>query len=272
MLIHKTTVEVVHSSMMKQDVDAIVNAANPGLNDGRGITGLIFGQAGKGLPDEIKRKYPHGTPTGTAVITHGHNLKQPYIVHSPGPVWYGGKNGEPEQLASSYRSCLEVAEEAGLKSIAFCSISTGIYGYPLDQAAPLAIRTTREYLDSRPATNLERIVFAMWAEDEYGAFSQALADMAERQTPGARKVQGRVGELHDGETDVWLHEELGSFNNEPQAVKIGKRLLPKPKAGSESDAEVVPSDSSEPRAAFSPDAFGFHGRGKGAIKDEGLRV
>lgn len=173
---YKTTIEVVHANMMHQSVDAIVNAANAELANGSGITGVIFKDAGKGLPDEIAQKYPRGTPTGTAVITGGHSLKQPHIIHTPGPVWHGGRSGEAELLASSYRSCLEVADAKGLKSIAFCSISTGIYGYPLDKAAPLAIKTVREYLDAHPDTSLERIVFAMFGEDEYKAFAKAYAE------------------------------------------------------------------------------------------------
>ena len=177
MKINNTTVEVVHESMMHQKVDAVVNAANPALADGKGITGKIFEAAGKGLPAEIRQKYPEGTPTGTAVITGGHDLKQPYIIHTPGPVWHGENSGEPGLLASSYRSCLEVADKAGLKSIAFCSISTGIYGYPLDQAAPLALKLVKDYLSAHPETTLERVVFAMFGQKEYDAFVHASAEM-----------------------------------------------------------------------------------------------
>jgi O-acetyl-ADP-ribose deacetylase (regulator of RNase III) len=176
MTTHKTTLAVVRGSMMRQHVDAVVNAANAGLKDGGGIAGIIFAAAGQGLPDEIKQKYPGGTPTGTAVITGGHGLKQPYIIHTPGPVWHGGRSGEAELLASSYRSCLEVADANGLKSIAFCSISTGIFNYPLDKAAPLAVKTVQDYLDKHPDTSLERIVFAMFGEDEFKAFAKAYAE------------------------------------------------------------------------------------------------
>ena len=110
---HNTEIEVIQGSMMHQRVDAVVNAANPNLSDGGGITGIIFKQAGPGLPPEIKQKYPKGTPTGTAVITGGHGLTQPHIIHTPGPVWHGGKSEEEKDLASSYRSCLEVADENG---------------------------------------------------------------------------------------------------------------------------------------------------------------
>ena len=177
MKINNTTVEVVHDSMMHQKVEAVVNAANSDLADGGGITGLIFKTAGSGLPAEIKLKYPRGTPTGTAVITGGHKLRQPYIIHTPGPYWRGGNSGEPGLLASSYRSCLQVADKAGLKSIAFCSISTGIYGYPLDQAAPLALKLVKDYLSAHPETTLERVVFAMFMPDEFAAFMKASAEV-----------------------------------------------------------------------------------------------
>ena len=177
MKINNTTLEIVHDSMMHQEVDAVVNAANSDLADGGGITGIIFQTAGKGLPTEIKLKYPRGTPTGTAVLTGGHKLRQPYIIHTPGPYWQGGNHGEAGQLVSSYRSCLEVADKEGLKSIAFCSIATGIYGYPLDKAAPLALSTVTEYLTAHLETTLERVVFAMFKPEEYAAFEKAGADM-----------------------------------------------------------------------------------------------
>lgn len=172
----KTIIEIVNANMMHQNVDAIVNAANEGMRGGVGIDGKIHEKAGEDLLAELKIVAPNGAKTGTAVITEGHKLKQPYIIHTPGPVWHGGGSGEAGLLASSYRSCLEVADANGLKSIAFCSISTGIYGYPLGKAAPLAVKTVREYLDAYPDTSLERIVFAMFGEDEYKAFAKAYAE------------------------------------------------------------------------------------------------
>lgn len=172
----KTTVTVVHANMMYQKVDAVVNAANEGMRGGGGIDGIIHQKAGRGLMDELERVAPNGAKTGTAVITGGHKLKQPCIIHTPGPIWNHGKSGEAELLASSYRSCLEVADANALKSIAFCSLSTGIYGYPLDEAAPIAVKTVRDYLDTHPNTSLERIVFAMFGEEEHKAFAKAYAE------------------------------------------------------------------------------------------------
>jgi len=177
MTTHKTTITVVNESMLDQDVDAIVNAANEGMRGGAGIDGLIHHRAGRGLLDELKIVAPKGATTGTAVITGGHKLKQRHIIHTPGPVWHGGRSGEAELLASSYSSCLEVADANGLKSIAFCSLSTGIFGYPLDKAAPIAVKTVQDYLDTHPDTSLERIIFAMFGDDEYKAFAKAYAEV-----------------------------------------------------------------------------------------------
>ena len=176
MTTHKTTVTVANANMMYQKVDAIVNAANEDMRGGGGIDGRIHQGAGRGLMDELEKVAPHGAETGTAVITGGHKLKQPYIIHTPGPRWSGGSNGEPDLLASSYRSCLEVADANGLKSIAFCSLSTGIFGYPLDKAAPIAVKTVQDYLDAHPDTSLERVIFAMFGDDEYKAFAKAYAE------------------------------------------------------------------------------------------------
>ena len=172
----KTTVTVVNESMLDQAVDAIVNAANEGMRGGAGIDGLIHHRAGRGLLDELKIVAPKGATTGTAVITGGHKLKQRFIIHTPGPVWNRGKSGEAELLASSYHSCLERAEEKKLTSIAFCSLSTGIFGYPLDKAAPIAVKTVQDYLDAHTDTSLERIIFAMRGKEEYEAFAKAYAE------------------------------------------------------------------------------------------------
>jgi O-acetyl-ADP-ribose deacetylase (regulator of RNase III) len=173
MTTQSTTIEIVRGSVVDQDVDAIVNAANTAMQGGGGIDGVIHRAAGRGLLAELEKVAPNGAKTGAAVLTGGHNLKQPYILHTPGPVWKGGGANEAEKLAMCYRSCLEKAEEKGLKSIAFCSISTGIYGYPLPLAAPVALKTVKEYLDDHPDTSLDRVVFAMYQASEFQAFTQA---------------------------------------------------------------------------------------------------
>ncbi len=177
MPIHKTTIEIVLGSVLDQDVDAIVNAANTAMRGGGGVDGAIHKAAGRQLMNELIRVAPHGAKTGTAVITKGYALRQPYVIHTPGPVWHGGGSGEAELLASSYRSCLEKAEATGLKSLAFCSISTGVYRFPLEKAAPLALRTTLEYLSAHPETPLERVVFALYQTVEYEVFRQAWEEL-----------------------------------------------------------------------------------------------
>lgn len=169
----KTTIKIVRGSVLDQEVDAIVNAANTAMRGGGGVDGAIHRAAGRGLMEELMRVAPNGAKAGSAVLTGGHDLKQPYILHTPGPVWNGGGSKEAERLASSYQSCLEKADEKGLKSIAFCSISTGVYGYPLAKAAPVALMTTRDYLETHPATSLTRVVFALFQAQEHEAFSQA---------------------------------------------------------------------------------------------------
>jgi O-acetyl-ADP-ribose deacetylase (regulator of RNase III) len=176
--IHNTTIEVVRGSVLDQNVDAIVNAANTGMRGGGGVDGAIHRAAGPGLLQELKQVAPSGAATGTAVLTRGHNLQQPYIIHTPGPVWSTQNAAECEKLLRScYRLCLETAEEKQLQSLAFCSISTGVYGYPIEQAAPAAVETVTEYLKSQPQTSLRAIIFAMFGEQEYQTFQAALEEL-----------------------------------------------------------------------------------------------
>lgn len=175
--INKTTIEVIHGSVTDQNVDAIVNAANTSMRGGGGIDGRIHRAAGPEMMEELIRVAPHGAKTGTAVVTGGHNLRQKFVIHTPGPVYRDGHHGEPDLLASCYRACLEAADARGLTSIAFCSISTGVYGYPIALAAPLAVKTISEYLREHPSTSLTRVVLAMYGESEFHAFSDAVGDV-----------------------------------------------------------------------------------------------
>lgn len=175
MQIHNTTLEVVRGSVLDQDVQAVVNAANSAMQGGGGLDGVIHRAAGRGLMDELRRAAPHGAKTGSVVVTEGHGLAQDWVFHTPGPVWHGGTRGEPEKLALCYRACLEAADARQLTSLAFCSISTGVYGYPIKLAAPLAVQTVADYLRARLDTHLARIVFAMYQPAEFDAFRKALA-------------------------------------------------------------------------------------------------
>jgi O-acetyl-ADP-ribose deacetylase (regulator of RNase III) len=170
-----TEIVVVRGSVVHQDVDAIVNAANTAMRGGGGVDGAIHAAAGPALLDELIKVAPNGAETGTVVVTGGHQLKQKWIFHTPGPIWRGGHLAEPQELASCYRGCLRAAEEKGIKSIAFCSISTGIYGFPIQRAAPIAVDAAITHVKTHPETRLERIVFAMYGAAEHHVFETVLA-------------------------------------------------------------------------------------------------
>ena len=132
-------VEVLVGDITEVACDAMVNAANSRLHRGGGVDGAIHRAAGPRLQAELDAKYPEGCPTGSAVLTAGHRLPCRYVVHAVGPVWRGGGSGEAEQLASAYRTALELAASAGCRLVAAPLISTGVYGYPLPEAARIAV-------------------------------------------------------------------------------------------------------------------------------------
>ena len=152
----KDRIEVIQGDITKSEVDAIVNAANCSLLGGGGVDGAIHMAAGRELLEECRTL--NGCPTGEAKITKGYRLPARHVIHTPGPRWSGGKRNEPELLASCYRNCLTRASENGCKTVDFPSISTGIYGFPLDQAAPIAIRTIAAYLAEHPEIERVRMV------------------------------------------------------------------------------------------------------------------
>jgi len=175
MKINETEIEVVRGGVLESDAQAIVNAANTAMRGGGGVDGAIHDAAGKELMAELMEVAPHGAETSVPVLTRGHNLKQEYVIHVAGPVWSEARAGECEKLLHScYRGALEMADEKELASLAFCSISTGIYGYPLALAAPVAVKTIVEYLWEHPQTGLRRVLFAMFGKEEYEVFCSAL--------------------------------------------------------------------------------------------------
>ena len=167
--------ELVRGDITSQQVDAIGNAANSALRDGGGVDGAIHRAAGPGLLEELQRRYPDGTPTGTAVETSAHRLPARWVLHAVGPVWHGGGRGEEEQLAGAYRSCLRLADELGARSLALPAISMGIYGYPLQAGARVAVTSVVEYLRGRTALELVRFVLR---DDTWEAFERAAREAA----------------------------------------------------------------------------------------------
>ena len=183
--INNTQLVLVRASVTDQAVDAIVNAANKTMRGGGGIDGVIHRLGGPGIMSELQMKVPNGAETSQVVVTHGHNLPQPFVFHVAGPRWRDGRHDEHPQLAACYRNCLEEADSLGLTSIAFCSISTGVYGFPIEDAAPLAVNTVVDYLRERLNSKLIRIVFAMYGTDEFEEFQAALEDVVREPTPGS---------------------------------------------------------------------------------------
>ena len=149
-------IEIILGDITRQSVDAIVNAANCSLLGGGGVDGAIHRAAGPELLAECRTL--HGCETGKAKITGGYRLPAKYVIHTPGPVWHGGGYGEEELLASCYRSCLELAAENGCETVDFPSISTGVYHFPLEKAAEIAIGTIAAYLREHPEIRRVRMV------------------------------------------------------------------------------------------------------------------
>ncbi|VAW21777.1 O-acetyl-ADP-ribose deacetylase [hydrothermal vent metagenome] len=165
---------VLHKGdITKLRVDAIVNAANTSLLGGGGVDGAIHRAAGEGLLAECRAL--NGCKTGDAKITKGYNLPAKYVIHTVGPVWNGGKYNEPEKLASCYRRSLEVAIENGVGTIAFPNISTGVYGYPKQEAAEIAIRNVGKYLSEYPS--IEKVIFCVFDVENYALYSKLLGGL-----------------------------------------------------------------------------------------------
>jgi O-acetyl-ADP-ribose deacetylase (regulator of RNase III) len=170
--IEACTLELVQGNITDQVVDAIVNAANSSLAGGGGVDGAIHHRGGPSILAETSQRYPAGCPTGSAVISGAGKLSAKYIIHAVGPVWNDGDSGEPELLARVHRRCLELANGHECRSIAFPAISTGVFRYPLEKAAEIALHTTLNYLKQHGAPGLVR--FVLFGEDAYHSFERIL--------------------------------------------------------------------------------------------------
>jgi O-acetyl-ADP-ribose deacetylase len=171
------TLELQQGDITLQQVDAMVNAANSHLAGGGGVDGAIHRRGGPAIMAETSAQYPQGCPTGSAVISGAGNLPARYVMHAVGPVWSGGQRGEAELLAGAYRRCLELAAEHDCHSIAFPSLSTGAYRYPIDLAARIALRTAIDFLQQHQQPQLVR--FVLFDAGAYGAFAAALEEVTQ---------------------------------------------------------------------------------------------
>lgn len=176
-LIHQSTLDLVQGDITRQETTAIGNAANSALAGGGGVDGAIHRAGGPTLLSELKAKYK-GCPTGSAVITGGGKLKAKYVIHAVGPR-YSGSSKDADLLASAYRNSLELCIQNRIDSIAFPSISTGIYGYPVKEAAYVALGTVMDYLKAHPEIKLVR--FVLFDSDTFKAYEESLKELTTKQ-------------------------------------------------------------------------------------------
>ena len=163
-------IDIVGGDITKLEVDAIVNAANTTLLGGGGVDGAIHRAAGPELRGECRTL--GGCKAGEAKITRGYRLPARFVIHTVGPIWHGGTHAEPETLANCYLNSLQVAVENGIKTIAFPAISCGAYGYPIQEAAQIAVKTTREFLTGED--KIDKVIFVLWSDDISEAYRRIL--------------------------------------------------------------------------------------------------
>lgn len=173
-----SNLELVQGDITLQTVDAIVNAANAQLAGGGGVDGAIHRAGGPAIMAETRQRYPLGCPTGDAVVTGAGKLPVKFIFHAVGPIWRGGQHQEPELLRSAYRRCLELAGQHECRSIAFPSLSTGAYGFPVDLAAEHALDEVCRHLRQRPDDLLVR--FVLFDAGTWGAYARVLESLIEQ--------------------------------------------------------------------------------------------
>jgi O-acetyl-ADP-ribose deacetylase (regulator of RNase III) len=177
-MINETKVSITQGDITKQATDAIVNAANSSLMGGGGVDGAIHRAGGPAILEECKQIVAKQgrLPTGKAVITTGGNLKAKHVIHTVGPIWHGGNRNEAELLQSAYLECLKLATQNKLASVSFPSISTGAYGYPVNEAAGIAVSTVVSFLKEQ-AISLKELVFVLFDSRTYESYCSALQEI-----------------------------------------------------------------------------------------------
>lgn len=177
-MINQRKLSLIQGDITRQDTDAIVNAANSSLMGGGGVDGAIHREGGPKILEECKQIVSRQgrLPTGKAVITTGGNLPAKYVIHTVGPVWHGGNTNEAQLLASAYKESLRIAEDHQLKSISFPSISTGAYGYPVDEAAKVAIGSVISFLQEKTAS-VKEVVFVLFDYRTFEAYLKAVNEL-----------------------------------------------------------------------------------------------
>ena len=166
----ESQIQIIRGDITELDVDAIVNAANSTLLGGGGVDGAIHCAAGPELLAECRTL--DGCEPGEAKLTRGYRLPARFVIHTVGPVWSGGKRGEPQILANCYRNSLQLAVKHGIRTIAFPAISCGAYGYPIRQAASIALETTKDFLSTHD--RIDDMIFVLWSEDIYETYRELL--------------------------------------------------------------------------------------------------
>jgi O-acetyl-ADP-ribose deacetylase (regulator of RNase III) len=166
-------IAIVQGDITKQEVDAIVNAANSSLLGGGGVDGAIHRAAGPGLLEECRGL--GGCETGAAKITGGYNLPARWVIHTVGPVWRDGSQGEDDLLARCYRSCFALAEQYSIRTIAFPAISAGAYGFPMDRAARIAVAEVKRFLETN--SSIERVILVCFGERAYRPYLNAVQEI-----------------------------------------------------------------------------------------------
>ena len=177
-----TRITLVRGDITEQDVDAVVNAANSTLLGGGGVDGAIHRKGGPTILEDCRRirreQYEDGLPTGEAVITTGGNLRAKHVIHTVGPIWRGGESGEKDHLRSAYRNSLARAKEAGARTVAFPSISTGAYRYPMSHAARAALHVVMEVVKEAEEA-FDEVRFVLFSESDLATYEDALAELVE---------------------------------------------------------------------------------------------